>query len=241
MGCRKSHLAERVPLGAAGDGARRLRRFRVRQPTGHAWLHGLFGYGSGLKSLGKNVAADVRRRMELTRTTGKSASSRRRLRRAQGVFTQSVKVARRSGARRLSIVANVRAETARTNRSPPPSPREARTGRGPGRGVLHHCERPHPCGAPPLPGPLLHSEWRRGRRRPRCGRHELSHRMIRSKSGGRDGGVGFIGRFSAVRTALRCERRAPGAGSHGAGHGPVDGLLLRWRRGEGVGGELSGD
>ena len=49
--------------------------------------------------------------------------------------------------------------------SPSPSPREARTGRGLGSGVLHHCERPQHCGAPPLPGPLLRTERRRGSRK----------------------------------------------------------------------------
>ena len=199
MKCRESHVTTRVPLGTDGDGARRLRRFSVRKPTGQMWHHGVLGRRSGLKA------------------------------------------ARQGGARRLSIVAKVRAGTAGMKRSPSPSPREARTGRGPGRGVLHPCERPHQCGAPPLPGPLLHSEWRRGRRRPRCGLAELSQRMLRSKSGGRDGGVGFIGRSSAVRTSLRRERRALGVGAGGGGHGPVDGLRRRWRRGEGVGGERSGD
>ena len=36
------------------------------------------------------------------------------------------------------------------------------------------CQPCHHDEAPPLPGPLLRSERRRGRRRPRCGQHELS-------------------------------------------------------------------
>ena len=94
---------------------------------------------------------------------------------------------------------------------PSPSPREARTGRGPGRGVPHDCLRSRRGGSPPLPGPLLRSERRRGRRRSPCGRHELSQRLIggppkparelwvwlisppRPASGTRPGGMGRAG------------------------------------------------
>ena len=51
----------------------------------------------GLKSLCENVAAEVTRRMELTRNAGKSASSRRRLRACGGLFTQARKAALLSG------------------------------------------------------------------------------------------------------------------------------------------------
>ncbi len=61
---------------------------------------------------------------------------------------------------------------------PSPSPREARMGRGPGRGVPHFCHRSRRGGAPPLPNPLLRSERRRGGPRSRCGWHQLSRRVI---------------------------------------------------------------
>ena len=63
---------------------------------------------------------------------------------------------------------------------PSPSPREARTGRGPGRGVPHSCVRFRRGGAPPLPAPLLRSERRRGRQRSRWGGRELPQRQIRT-------------------------------------------------------------
>ncbi len=52
-----------------------------------------------------------------------------------------------------------------TPTAPSPSPREARTGRRVGRGVLQHAGPFSDYGAPPLPGPLLRSERRRGKRR----------------------------------------------------------------------------
>ena len=60
---------------------------------------------------------------------------------------------------------------------PSPSPREARTGRGPGRGVPQTLQAPRDGGAPPHPNPLLRSERRRGRQRPRFGLREFSQKL----------------------------------------------------------------
>ena len=61
---------------------------------------------------------------------------------------------------------------------PSPSPREARTGRGPGRGVLHSSLPSRRGAAPPLPNPLLRSERRRGSQRSQCELRELSRRSL---------------------------------------------------------------
>ena len=95
---------------------------------------------------------------------------------------------------------------------PAPSPREARTGRGSGRGVPHHGEPGHPCGAPPLPDPLLRSERRKGSRRLRCGRHELPQRLIngdRWDAFGLFGAVAAGGRFCGLKAALLSLRLNP--------------------------------
>ena len=90
---------------------------------------------------------------------------------------------------------------------PSPSPREARTGRGSGRGVPHYWVRSRRGGAPPHPGPLLRSERRRGRRRPR---------FLRRRKQGRQGHRYFSPGYpvparpqSAVRKALMIRSSKP--------------------------------
>ena len=67
-------------LNSYGSGGRKTAEAVVRLSAAY----------TRLKSLCENVAADVRRRMELTRNAGKSVSSRRRLRACGGLFTQAL-------------------------------------------------------------------------------------------------------------------------------------------------------